>query len=278
MTRRGFTLHELLISLGVMGGVIALAAHAATAQLRFFSGSGELASLRNQISYAAGIAAAVVSGVSAAGGDILVAQDSALEVELPIAMSFVCAATPGVVTMAAPAPSGNTLASFSETPGPGDRLQVLFADSLGATWLAFRPTSAPTATSACSQFPAFSGSLTFTLLEPIALPAGTPLRFSRRTRLSLYRGADSRWYLGSRSWNAETQTFNTIQPVAGPLRPYSHASDRTGLLFLYRGPDGAALPTPVDGHRVASVTIVTRSQTGRFEDSTAVTVALRNAP
>ena len=57
MTRRGWTLHELLISLGVMGGVIALAAHAATTQLRFFAHASENTALRNQVEQATSIAA-----------------------------------------------------------------------------------------------------------------------------------------------------------------------------------------------------------------------------
>jgi hypothetical protein len=101
MMRRGWTLHELLISLGIMTGVIGIAAHAATVQLRFFADSGDLATLRNQMGHAATIAAAGLWGVSPSGGDVVVALDSAIEVHLPIGASFVCASSPGVVTMAA---------------------------------------------------------------------------------------------------------------------------------------------------------------------------------
>lgn len=277
MRRRGFTLHELLISLGVMSVVIALAAHAATAQLRFFAGSGELIALRNQIGQASTIAATILWGVSPPGGDIIVAQDSAIEVEMPIGTSFVCSSAPGSVTMAAPGGRGNTLASFTETPEVGDRLHVLFGDSVGSTWLTLRPTSASTAAGGCGQFPDVAQSLVFTLQEQIALPPGAPLRFSRRARLSLYRGSDARWYLGTRTWNGPNQTFNTVQPVAGPLSPYSDDASRTGLRFVHRDNDGLELPAPVDVRRVASVTIVARSRSTRFEDSTVVMVALRNA-
>ena len=274
--RRAFTLHELLISLGVMSVVIAIAAHAAAAQLRFFSGSGELVALRNQIGHAGTIAASVLWGVSAPGGELLVAQDSAIEVEMPIGSSFVCASAPGMVVMATGTPRGHTLASFTETPNEGDRVQVLFADSLGVTWLAVRPAAPPTVSAGCAQFPQAAGSLTLSLQEQIALPPGAPLRFFRRTRFSLYRGSDARWYLGTRTWNAQTRDFNAVQPVAGPLNPYSQDAGLTGLRFVYRDSTSVELASPVDARRVASITIIARSKSVRFEDSTAMTVALRN--
>ena len=63
MKRRGWTLHEMLISLGVMSGVMAIAAHAATSQLRFFKDAGELATLRGQIGHASTIAATMLWSV-----------------------------------------------------------------------------------------------------------------------------------------------------------------------------------------------------------------------
>jgi hypothetical protein len=276
MMRRGWTLHELLISLGIMTGVIAIAAHAATVQLRFFTDSGDLATLRNQMGHATTIAASALWGVSPSGGDVVLALDSAIEVHVPIGTSFVCASSPGLVTMAAPAASGNTLASFTETPGDGDRLNALFEDSLGATWLTLAPTSAPVVGQGCAHFADVSQTLTFALREHITVPAGTPLSFTRRTRFSIYRGSDRQWYLGIKDWNAELQTFNGIQPVAGPLKPYSPDPDRTGLRFMYRDHEGAELPAPVDPARIGAVTVLARSASARFEDSVAVTLALRN--
>jgi hypothetical protein len=278
MSRRGWTLHELLISLGVMGGVIGLAAHAATAQLRFFAGSAEVASVRTQISHASTIAASVLWGLSASGGDIIAAQDSAIEVYAPIGSALVCASTAGNIIMTTPTSPGQTLASFPESPGVGDRLLVLLNDSSGSTWLTMRPASSATTSAGCPHFAAQTSSLAMPLVEPIALPAGAPLRFARRTRLSLYRGSDTRWYLGTRAWNGDVQAFNTVQPVAGPLSPYSHQPDRTGLRFVYRGADGLDLADPVDTRLIASITVVARSRSVRFEDSTSLTVALRNAP
>jgi hypothetical protein len=85
--------------------------------------------------------------------------------------------------------------------------------------------------------------------EPIAHLAGTVLRVTRPVRYSLYRGGDSRWYLGQRDWNVASLRFNTIQPVSGP---FSSASSH-GLVFQYVDSMGAALPIPVSDPRAISL-------------------------
>ena len=276
MRRRGWTLHEMLISLGVMSGVMALAAHLASGQLRFFRNAGELAALRGQIGQASGIAASMLRGVSPTAADISVALDSAIEVHTPIAAAFVCASSPGHVTIPEPT-LGNTLASFMETPDAGDRMSTLFEDTLGVTWLTFHVAEPGVSGTVCEHFPHVSSTRTLVLREPVAVPAGAALRFTRPVRLSLYRGSDNRWYLGVRDWNGESQRFNTIQPVAGPLKAYSQDAEKTGLRFLYRDRDGVVQMPPLDPQVVASITIISRAASGQFDDSTSVTVALRNA-
>jgi len=266
----------MLISLGVMSGVMALAAHLASGQLRFFRNAGELAALRGQIGQASTIASSVLRGVSSAAGDITVALDSAIEVHAPIAAAFVCASTPGRVTIPEPT-LGNTLASFIEGPDVGDRMSTLFEDTLGATWLTFQVAEPSVPGGVCPYFPEVASTRTLVFRELVTLPAGAALRFTRPVRLSLYRGSDSRWYLGVRDWNGESQRFNAIQPVAGPLKSYSQDSGTTGLQFWYRDGGGAVLLPPVDPTRIASITIVSRAALGQFDDSTSVTVALRNA-
>ena len=292
VNRRGWTLHEMVVSLGVMGGVIALAAHMATSQLRFFRGVGEIAALRGQLGQASAIAASVLWSASPAAGDIVVAQDSAIELHASIGAAVACAGAPGRVTIpAATSDRGNTLGAYLTAPNEGDRMVALFEDTTGAVWLTLRVAAAPVAEGVCAAFSSPAGAWILALEEPVTVPSGTPLRFTRPLRLSLYRASDSKWYLGARDWNGTSQRFNAIQPVAGPLRPYSANPAASGLVFVYRGGDGAELEAPVDARRVASVTIVSRGATGRtvrmpgvvsapsgaYEDSVVVSVSPRNA-
>lgn len=271
---------------------MALAAHAALSQLRFFVGVGEIVALRGQIGHAATIVARALWAVSPGAGDIVVALDSALELHATIGSAVVCDGMIGRVTIAAPAASeGNALAAFLESPEPGDQVRVFFDDSLGTGWLTLQIASAPVAGAACLAFPQVADTWTLDLREPVALPVGAVLRFTRPLRLSLYRASDSRWYLGAKDWNGTTGRFNTVQPVAGPLRPYSVNADRTGLQLVYRDASGAVLDAPVDAQRIASVTITTRGESLRpvrvrgiaasaadgYGDSVSVALAPRNA-
>jgi hypothetical protein len=287
--RRGWTLHELIISLGVMAGVIALAVQMAVGQLRFFRGIGEIASLDGQLWQAAATAATVMWEASAAGGDIVVALDSAMELRAAIGTAVVCGSSPGRVTIPAPSAVRNTLSAFLSMPDADDAVFALLEDSLGQTWLTFRVASSPSVADGCVSFPSVAP-WTFELREQIAIPIGTVLRFARPLRLSLYRASDNRWYLGARDWNVAAQRFNSIQPVAGPLEPYSADPSKTGLRFAYFDAAGAELSEGSDTRRIASVGISARGKSIRpvriagmarhapaYADSVTLIVGLRNA-
>ena len=285
----GWTLHEMLISLAVLGVVVALAASVGVTELRFFRGVGEVVELRTQVGQASAIAASFMTSLSPSAGDILVAQDSAIEMQISVGAAVTCASAPGFITVpAAAALTGNTLSAFTDPPVAGDRIAALLADSLGATWLTFHAASSPNTGGRCALFG--GPGLSLAVQEQVAVPLGTVLQLFRPLRLSLYRASDNRWYLGAKDWNAATQRFNTIQPVAGPLEPYSSNPGKTGLLFAYRDQAGDELAAPVETNRIASVTIIARGETrrlvrasgfspgadGSYMDSTTAVVAFRN--
>lgn len=276
LSRGGWTLHEMLISLCVMSGVFAIVAHQALTQTRLYSGIQNATLAREHRAQASAIAGRILWSISPSAGDVTVAMDSALQVEMPLGASVVCASAPGMVVMAAPAPHrGAVLAAFSDAPEAGDRLAALFHDSAGTTWLHFRVASTPTMAQ-CGRFPTASG-WQLSLLEPITLPEGTALRLSRPLRLSLYRASDNRWYLGAKEWNGEQQRFNTIQPIAGPYDRYDRDPARSGFAFRYADRSGQELSLPFETARVATVMIAARSTVGQTTDSGTITVALRNA-
>ncbi|MEX2178818.1 MAG: prepilin-type N-terminal cleavage/methylation domain-containing protein [Gemmatimonadaceae bacterium] len=292
LNRAGFTLPEMLVSLAVMGIVVALASHAAVGQLRFFRGVGEVVAVRTQTGHASAVARRVVWGVSAGAGDIVVAEDSVLEIHATIGSAVVCADGTGAVTIPAPAArTGNALTAFTHVPRFGDRVHLFFADSFGAGWLAGRVWSVVHGGASCDAFAGAPDTWTLQLAEPLAIPAGAALRFTRPLRLSAYRASDTHWYLGIRDWNGER--FNTIQPVAGPLEPLSADAARTGLRFVYHDAwGGELLPGTLSRDRIATITIVTRGKSLRAArvagmstpfapfhlDSALATFALRDAP
>ena len=289
--RLGFTLHEMLISMTVLGGVMALVGHLATGQLRLFRGIGEVVVVQAQVGQAGAIAAALLRDVSPGAGENNAATDSALELRRPIGTGVACGGPAGRIVVPAPvAGPGNVLASFIEPPGLGDRASVLFDDSLGTTWLAMDPVAPPAASGPCAEFPGARATWTIPIGQTIAVPAGSVVRFTRPFRLGLYRSSDGLWYLGARDWNGEAARFNPVQPLAGPLLSYDPDPGRTGLHFGYWDATGEELREPVDPGRIATIVVTSRAaakapvrvpglaaRTGAFEDSVTVVVSLRNA-
>lgn len=266
----------MLISLCVMSGVFAIVAHQASTQTRLYAGIQQTTLAREHRAQASAIGSRLLWSIAPQAGDVTIALDSALQIEMPIGTSVVCHSAAGSVTIAAPATGrGAAVAAFSDPPEPGDRMAVLFHDSLGTTWLTVRLASAPSG-APCPRFPASPG-WQLALVEPIQLPDGAALRLMRPLRLSLYRASDSRWYLGAKEWNGAQQRFNTIQPIAGPYAPRDPDPLASGFAFLYLDHSGEELSSPVDASRIAAIRIVARSVSGLAHDSGAVTISLRNA-
>jgi hypothetical protein len=275
--RVGWTLHEMLISLCVMSGILAVVAHQAASQIRLYGGIQQASFAGENRMQAQAIAERMLWPIAPQAGDLTLAQDSALQLQLPIGSSVVCSATPGAVTVAAGSTQrGSVLAGFSDMPEAGDRIAALFHDSTGTTWLTFRISSAPM-TASCARFPV-APAWQLSIIEPIAIPAGAAVRFVRPLRLSLYKSSDSRWFLGAREWNNASDRFNTIQPVSGPYTRYDEDPYRSGLAFLYYSRTGERLEAPVDPSRVGGISIVVRASTTSKSDSGVVSVVLRNIP
>lgn len=288
--RPGWTLAEMLVSLTVLGIIVGLAAHAAAGQLRFFHGVGEVVKVRAQTGQAAGVAARVLWGISPREGDVVTAMDSALEVVATVGTAVVCRGGVGEFLIARPAPAnGNTLAAFLRAIGFGDRAHIFIADSIGAGWIRARVNAVGNASGTCDAFPAATGEQQVQLQEPLVIPTGAMVRFARPLRLSLYKASDMKSYLGMKDWGGDA--FNTIQPVAGPLEPYSTDAARTGLLFTYRDAAGAILGGDFDHARIATIEVLARGKSSglglrkpwiatqtRHLDSSMATFAAREAP
>ncbi len=279
----------MLISLSVMAVAAALASQAAVAYLRFFRGAGEIVAVRGQIGAVGTIAGAALWGVSPTLGEISFASDSAIEVLRSIGGAVACHGEPGRLVVPVPLESGNSLSAFEVQPEVGDLVAVFVRDSVASGWL--RATvSAISAGGSCTTFQDAAAAMTLVLAEPLAVAAGAPVRLLRPIRLSHYRASDGQWYFGVRDWNGESQRFNTIQPVAGPLDAHSDNPATSGLTFRYFDSSASDLPSPPDVSRIALVSVTVRGRSrrpvsvaGRFRnsvfhaDSAHTIVALRNA-
>jgi len=271
--RAGWTLPELLVSLAILGAVLGIASHFAVNQLRFYRASTDASQQRSNLEQVGAIVGAVVSTVSLQSGDIVIAQDTALEVMTPVGAAVTCSSLPGaIVVPAATNARGNTFGAYLAQPAAGDRATAITDDSDGVHVIQLHITGSAAGPISC---PPFSNGSTWSLstVESILIPPASALRVSRPIRLSFYRSSDSKWYLGAKDWNGSAAMFNGIQPVAGPLSPFSLDSRKTGLRFVYRDSSGADLTAPFDVRSIAALVVVARAGT----DSGISVVGLRNS-
>jgi prepilin-type N-terminal cleavage/methylation domain-containing protein len=300
MDRRGFSLVELIAVVALAGLVAGMAVATIMRQQQFYRASSELLAAREGVRDAMEVLTADIRGASGAD-TVRLRADSAIELFTAIGGSVVCQITGNEIGLPPSHPSGNSLSSFLTDPDTGD-IAVFYADSAdaGRWWRRYRVASfaSRSAASSCagsslsndaeraSGARAFALTLTTTLSPEVH--AGTPVRFIRRGRYSLYRASDGNSYLGYRRCNADGPSVcGGIQPVSGPYRAYSRDARATGLLFEYFGAHGELLDATASSLGVARVVITARSESEQrnpfrsrdktIQDSGTVSIALRNA-
>ena len=305
--RRGFTLIEVIVAVGLAALVGSTLLMTLRRQQRFYGSAAEMMQVRAQLRDAADVLAADLRGAAVARYGLPLMTDSAVELFTTIGASVVCAAPSGRTLFMPPAAlaSGTFLTSLLAAPDTGD-VALIYAMPGGipdsAQWVEFRvaafgsrslATSCPASTgftSAADAAAKRSGyALTLTTDSPPAVRKGAPVRFLRRARYSLYRSSDGNWYLGYRRCNATgTPACATIQPVSGPYLPFKKAgAPDGGLAFRYFDSDGTELTDASLSPMVARIDIVLRGETARavslagdarsrYRDSAIVSISPRN--
>ena len=297
--RKGFTLAELAVVLalaGVAGSAIGLTL---VRQQRFYRGATEQLHARAEVRDALDVVATDIRGLSPADTVRLMA-DSAFEFFAAIGVGVACGnETANAVRLAASLPRGNTLTAFLAQPDSGD-IALFLLNTASRGWQWERHRIAGLATSQVTGCPPQmaspgggirtgqpAGEYLLTLQEPpgVEVKVGTPVRFVRSGRYSLYRSGDGEWYLGFRRCGASG--CSPIQPLSGPYRPYSADPGVTGLLFEYFDKAGVRLVAGSSALALARVDVTVRSESRqrillegrhrRFADSAKVSVAVRNA-
>lgn len=301
--RRGFALAELLVSIlliSIVGGAIA---GGLRRQQQVFRSIAVMVSTRGDARDAAEVLAADLSSASPMD-TLTVTVDSAVEFFSLIGASVSCENAPGYVVRLPPEKllNGYRLTALLAAPDSGDMLLV-FNDDSSATageprWdrHVIAAVSSASAGSACPAATGFTTAadqsapayvLTLSGASSDGVASGAPVRILRRTRYSLYRASDSRWYLGQRRCGSlSPPACGAIQPVSGPYMAYA-GTGQSGIALRYL--DGASLPlwSPGGTSRVALIEMTVRVRAAtpiqlrgpvptQYLDSAALSIALRN--
>lgn len=291
--RPGTTLVELLVALVVGGVVLAMIASIGVRQQRLYADLGRRVAGQEQLRHAGAILPIDVRAASVRDGDIAAgeARDTSLELRATLGSSIVCDAVGSTLSLVAPA-ADSELASVVDQPRMGDTLWVLDESTdeerwnampVRSAWSGDRPCAADRPSSAVAVGAGSATPLVIDTGQPDAasVPAGMPVRITRRVRYDLYRAGDGHWYLGYRDWNGALGRFNVVQPVSGPfLAPAS------GVRFRYFDAAGREVPAAdSETRRITLVTTILRATGsptlgatagGRRADSSLIAVALRN--
>lgn len=271
LSRRGAAMAELVVVMTILGIIGAAASGALAQQGRVRMRIVGRAAAEVQLREALAPLIVDLGAASPAGGDFPSGQasDTAVELRVTTGSASVCAVVPEsaqevlasllTVEHGRGAATGDTVWAYERRTWRGRRITRV------------EPVVAPSA--GCT-----GENILRVTLSDSAPGIGTPLRFTRRVRYSLYRASDGRTYLGLRESTASTGSLSGVQPVAGPF-------DRTGSRFRYYDTLGAEIASMGAGSQLGSVIVELQapSRTGMaaidIQTSTAaVTIGLRNRP
>lgn len=288
LTRRGFTLVELLVALLLLGIVSTGIYRVLVNNQRIYQAQTQRIDLQQNIRAATAILPAELRELDAADGDLIAMDSTSITLRAPRWLGIIC----GRPTIAPPVGGVATVTMLIRTPLYGtrdlnmdsDQLLVYYEGQQGEInddgWVRGPITqNLPNVNCAGDNGPArqLVASLVFGVNQFAVtgmIPNGAPVRGFEVVTYSLYQASDGRWYLGYQG----SQPGETRQPLIGPL------VGANGVLFQYFTAAGAVTTVPA---QVAQVRITLRAQTAQLvaqqtgprayvTDSIVTTVALRN--
>jgi len=255
--RRGHLVVEALMALALAGILAAAAALALTGARRSLH-AGER---RDRAERAERDAVAILREALSAGDAVLIRGDTAVDLDVLLGVSVVCAVEPRALILP-PAVGAGTLTALPQEPGRDDLVAVRL-DSTEESWwygvvdslqvrvipgvcdaaAGWQPSGAPAPV------------LRLVLLDSVSseVRVGATVRLARRGRFTLYHAGSGEWMMGWRRCHPWLELCGVVQPVAGPLRTPSAG----GLRFraLTSPSRLEILATGADGGRGARATV-----------------------
>jgi prepilin-type N-terminal cleavage/methylation domain-containing protein len=295
-SRRGFSITELLITLGILSVIGLIVSRLMIGQQRFYQRTNEQMGMRRELRSAMSLIPADLRSVSSSGGDLTDLGDDFVQFRAVIGASMICNRASSTQMDIPPLNMArNTLTSWYSRPVSGDTLWV-FNDSLsrGAEddeWKPLRITSVDEG-AYCAPSPYLDATLdagkpryriTVAANMGDSVKTGSAIRFTRSTRYTLEQQGSGAWYIHRSEYLASNWT--TPVAIGGPYA--APVSGGGGMRFAYFDSLGAAVNGAANSRRVSRIDLLLRARgqnsSGKFgtpttenTDSLAFRIALRN--
>jgi prepilin-type N-terminal cleavage/methylation domain-containing protein len=291
--RPGVTLVEMIVALTLFGIITTIMLRMLSEQHRFHIGSLEIIDTKRSTHQAIQLLYGELRALSTA--DIYAMSDSSIAFRTTHGISHICGIDSARASIALPSTRTTRFAPLSAlltVPRAGDSVLIFdpgdAPDPADDRWHAHLLV-ADLGSAVCPPRPfglasnaAETAGIAIAIVPPVTatVPIGSPLRFFRPARYSLYRSGSS-WMLGYSLCAASVCT--TRQPLSGPYLPFA-SGGAGGVVFQYVDAQGA---TTSDRSRVKRIDLVVRAQSAstldlghlrgqRYQDSVTMTIALRN--
>jgi prepilin-type N-terminal cleavage/methylation domain-containing protein len=141
LTRRGWTLIELIVAMTVGGVALALIAVISVRQQRLYADVADRAALTGQLRQASAVLPIELRAASPGAGDIREARDTAIELRSSIATAVVCDTLDGSIVLAPASPGAAAFAGYLTAIASGDTAWVLARGDTADAWIPYAVSS-----------------------------------------------------------------------------------------------------------------------------------------
>lgn len=290
-SRRGFTLIEIMIAVTLLGIIGSILTAVLVRQQRFHRAVAQVTDARSRMRDIATILPTDLRSISTAGRDILGISDTSIQFRAFVGSAIVCnyATATAIELPPQELASGNVLASWINPPQPNDYAYLYDggteAGNQDDSWGVF--TVSDTTSEANSTWcPTTKGFTTaadnnarrYKITVSVApnqarVILGSPIRFAREVRYSVYQASDNNWYIGFQSCtpNASYGTAGTCgsrEVLAGPVKPGTADTTTSGFFFVFRKRDGTRVTALSASDTIASVSVGIRTTSGSLLGAT----------
>lgn len=282
--RPGFTMIELLIVVSLLGIIGAMLTTVMVRQQRFHRAVVNVTESRARMRDVATIMPTDLRSISTAGGDLLAISDTSMQFRAFVGTSIVCRFASATIIELPPKvlASGNVLSAWINPPAPNDIAYVYDEGTQGGnvddTWQPFvisdttssddeswcAPTLNPAYTTVADDDARRYRITLATAPNQAQTEQGSPIRFAREVRYSIYQAADNQWYVGYQRCTpnatyGQVGTCGDREVLAGPVKAGTADTLTSGLYFVYYNKAGTRLTALSATDTIASVGIGIRT-------------------